>query len=325
LNEQASAFGTSRLVAALEALAQAEKEMRWSDSGRVVLEVALARLMLRPASGQAARSEASLATQAVGRTSTAQRRTDERPLQPIPAPQSPAGPDAASQSSSGGRSQPGTAAITGSGEAGGPRANGADEAEAAFDPFEHEELPSTTRRPPPQAAPSRASTPASPSSASASSRAAGLDQAQLEARWNVVIEELRRARAVTTATLLAEGRLLRADSEGLVIGFRSATLRDAWERGNHKKQLSTALHAVFGSSLPVRTDLVKEGSPAPPDPEASRSGTSRRPPAAPAISPAAAPRAGGEAAPTPGMLEGEALLHETIALFDGRIVETETE
>src|SRR5712692_6399841 len=48
LAEQAARFGTGRLVTALEALALAEKEMRWSDSGRVVLEVALARLMLAP-------------------------------------------------------------------------------------------------------------------------------------------------------------------------------------------------------------------------------------------------------------------------------------
>src|SRR5438046_5887999 len=83
LEQQAGRFGTRRLVTALEALSHAEKEMRWSDSGRVVLEVALARLML-PGAPMVASEPAT--TSAAAAAKPPDRVAERRPAAPPGAP-----------------------------------------------------------------------------------------------------------------------------------------------------------------------------------------------------------------------------------------------
>src|SRR5437667_361139 len=60
---------------------------------------------------------------------------------------------------------------------------------------------------------------------------------QLRARWKVLGEELKRARPATTAALLAEAQPVSCDGQTVVIGFRYSTLRDKWDRGDHKQRL----------------------------------------------------------------------------------------
>jgi hypothetical protein len=190
-----------------------------------------------------------------------------------------------------------------------------------FDPFEQEELPATIAR-------GRAgvdaaktgiqptnTTPSSPTEAPSSGPGLSLDH--LRARWHVLVEELKRARPATTAALLAEAQPVSCDGQTVVIGFRYSTLRDKWDRGDHKQRIGAALKSVFGQSLLVRSEVLGDRSagnggstpePSPPAPEAR---PSRSPSAKTSVPPSSAPE----------VLEGDPLVHEVLAVFEGQIVE----
>jgi hypothetical protein len=220
-----------------------------------------------------------------------------------------------------------------------------DEPPREFDPFEHEELP-------PSMAPGRSPAPAKttgggqrqPSLEREAPAGAGDGAAPnvetIRSRWNVVVEELKRGRAVTTAALLAEAEPLRCEGSALVVGFRYSILRDKWERGDNKQRLTAALRAVFGHAFSTRSEVTGdetgaagEGSGATVESEVTAPTTAGAIPAA--LGATAAPEAsptmdhGGAAARPPARrsahgsaaLEGEALLHEVIATFEGEIVE----
>lgn len=322
LAEQAAGFGTGRLVAGLEALAHADREMRWSDTGRVVLEVALARMMIG-ASADGRRvgpgSRKIEAPSVVREPEPGGLRAD-RPGAPTPRKE-PA-PSAALT--------PELSANDGPSSAPAPDRSEAPE-EEQFDPFEHEELPASTGMgPTPGARGSRAGPPAPAAvpghdaggaQVPSNERVGSPGLENVRGRWNVVIEELKRARAVTTAALLIEAEPLRSDGGALVIGFRYSTLREKWERGDHRQRLAAALQSVFSQPFPVRSEVLEE-----PAADASRppAGSDRAP--QPSVSVTKAVSGTGQpAAPAPSgapdTLEGEPLLHEVIALFEGQIIE----
>jgi DNA polymerase-3 subunit gamma/tau len=359
LEQQAGAFGTARLVAALEALSQADKEMRWSDSGRVVLEVALARLMLAGGDGTAASGQRSAVS------GSGEERTRVAPRQPSPSGNGEAGEcqppvemdrprERATPAVPSGRAAPplpaGSSGKSGAAngratEAGEPKPElePDDTADTEFDPFEQEELPPSVTRQRAGAGPARGpvgSAAGAPAGRKAAADAevesaaahvpetvegapAQLTLAQVRARWNVLLEELKRARSATTAALLAEAQPLRCDAGVLVIGFPYSIWREKWERGDGKQRLAGALKSVFGNTMQVRSEVIDAasgadtGSPIP-DPGRTPS-TDPAPPASPAP-----PAAGAARRAAPDALEGEALLHEAIAVFEGHIVEPES-
>jgi DNA polymerase-3 subunit gamma/tau len=373
LAEQAPQFGTGRLVAALEALAQAEKEMRWSDSGRVVLEVALARLMLSSAAAPAvangqhtAAREGTAARSATRPASRPADRVAESPAAPLEAdkgavhltgraaeslPRVPAKrvdgriplPEADAEAEFFRTPARGDAPLPvppplstslpqdSSSEESSPAAPPEEEPE--FDPFEHEELPPAlksggSRLPPPAAEPRRSEAPA-PAAGNGQSEAPGpspdgqISLARVRERWNVVVEELKRARAKKTSALLDEAQPQRCEGGVVVIGFRYDTHRVMWEREDHKQRLATALQAVLGQPFQVRTELIVEADDAeesgPPPPRSRSTTAAERATPKPAVRETPPVAAAGPS--SPDMLEGEPLVREVIAVFDGKIVE----
>jgi hypothetical protein len=149
-------------------------------------------------------------------------------------------------------------------------------------------------------------------------------------RWNVVIQELNRKGARPAAALLKEAQPLRIDYGELVIGFRYDTHRDLLERGENKQRLAAALLAVFGQPLRVRSELIggqttgddARGSGTAAD--SSGSVESRQPVVDDRPMPSHRPAGDNLRPPAPDTLEGEALLHEVVALFEGRIVDQVT-
>jgi DNA polymerase III subunit gamma/tau len=338
LDEQAAAFGTWRLVSALEALAQAEKEMRWSDSGRVVLEVALARVMM---SGAAPALSPGVSTA----------------LTPGPSPNAGRGVTKLSAVPGGREREPEAVAKPVNRPAPGkavekpvamsqPAATPEQTAEPVpvgepldFDPFENEELlePVAGRQSSVSDAGNGAEQLASVGPPSAGDCDGVADLAAIRRRWNVVVEELKRARPMTTSALLAEAEPLRCEGDTLVIGFRYSVLRDKWERGDNRQRLAAALQSVYGQTLVVRSEVLGDepagggksggvqaaergrGTGARSVAREATAGSERAGASAPgsAEAPPSAARSGNRS----GSLEGEALLHEVIAAFDGQIVE----
>jgi hypothetical protein len=202
-----------------------------------------------------------------------------------------------------------------------------------FDPFEQEELPPTvgSRRAPalPVAEQGDGREPVEkPGGVAANADGAPVGLDHIQARWNVVVEELKRGRAVVSAALLAEAEPLRCEGATLVIGFRQSILRDKWERGDNKQRLIAALKAVFGQPIATRSEVMGDDSTGGGSPGAPVRPTA---PAKAVASPADTPTRGdaGEATRSAAKqgsngtdaLEGEALLHEVIAAFEGQIVE----
>jgi hypothetical protein len=149
-------------------------------------------------------------------------------------------------------------------------------------------------------------------------------------RWNVIVQELNRRGAKSAAALLSGAQPLRCDDGVLVIGFQYGTHRDLLERGENKQRLAAALVAVFGQPLRVRSELIGDqtagdngrgtGTVA----GSSGSADNRAPAADDPPSLAPRPAADNPRPTASDTLEGEALLHEVVSLFDGRIVDQTT-
>jgi hypothetical protein len=301
--------------------------MRWSDSGRVVLEVALARLMLAPVGPAPAMAAANtIASPAVGGRVAEERAASPSKSTPPPPAREPAVRSASVAPTNSERPPSLTA--------GGDLRSRPPEAASTegFDPFEHEELPAAIARAPQEpvlSTPGSVQTP--PASVPETGERDALTMEQIQRRWPVVIEELKRSRSsAITAALLAEAQPVNCEGQTLMLGFRHSTLRDKWDRGDHKQRLQDALISVFGHSLPVRTTMMGDAappassSPAPPGRSTVRNGGS---PADEAVSqplPIETRPPGGRPAPSPDLLQGDALLHEVVAAFEGQIVEPET-
>jgi hypothetical protein len=199
-----------------------------------------------------------------------------------------------------------------------------------FDPFEHEELPPALQRGTSQPAPAftgpraaeAAPTAAGPGRAettrSAPDGQAGL--ARVRERWNVVVEELRRTRAKRAAALLDEAQLQRCEGGVVVIGFRYDAQRELWDGQGDSQRLAAALQAVLGQPFQVRTEKIVEADEAEERGSTPSQGRGAAPPDRPSPPAREAPAAvAGQSAPD--ILEGEPLVREVIALFDGKIVE----
>jgi hypothetical protein len=80
---------------------------------------------------------------------------------------------------------------------------------------------------------------------------------KIRRRWNVVIEELKRSKSVTTSALLSEAVPLKYEGTTLVIGFRFSVLKDKWDRGDHTQRLMSALASVFRIEVAVTAELIE--------------------------------------------------------------------
>jgi hypothetical protein len=211
-----------------------------------------------------------------------------------------------------------------------------------FDPFEQEELPEVVTG---EAAVSEGGAGVTSATPDASKRAGegdgAADLAAIRQRWKVVVEELKRARAITTSALLAEAEPVRCEGDTLVIGFRYSIHRDKWDRGENRQHLIAALQSIFGRKMAVRSEVLEDRQ-AGTGPSGGAHGAGRGRGGGTG-STGEKVAAGGERAGVPepgtavpsrstargangsGALEGEALLHEVIAAFDGQIVEDSRE
>jgi DNA polymerase III gamma/tau subunit len=316
LARQAAAFGLSRLVRGLEQLAQVEKDARWSDQSRLALEVALVRLMRLegdPSPGAVDPSPYPLPEAERGKA------TDVSPLSASgvakPRP----------ERFGGGRFPAESSGPTGAG--------GEGSTPTQDDPFTAEEArePDAAEPEAPPVPPPSRPVPPLPSQPSP-----GL--AAIQGRWSVVTEELKRRKAVNTNALLADARPVRLEGETLVVGFRYSPLLERFQQKKENQQhLEAALHAVFGARYEVRAEVLPEGSEGAPsrDVTAERftpstrepigAATGESDPAGEMLPRAATARPPARDAPTPAV-EGEApagdrLIHEVIAIFNGKIVE----
>jgi hypothetical protein len=117
-----------------------------------------------------------------------------------------------------------------------------------------------------------------------------------------------------------------------VLGFSKEILRDLWERGDHKQRLATALLAVFGQALQVRTEVIANqpggasGAGTGPTEGGPRSVEKQQPVRDERPEPAAISLPADRTRPAASdSMEGEALLHEVISLFEGQIVDQTTD
>jgi DNA polymerase-3 subunit gamma/tau len=287
LARQAAAFGLARLVRGLEQLAQVEKDARWSDQSRLALEVALVRLM----QGQ--------------------------PLPPAPSPERGGGETGPSATAPPVPSQRGTETPPANAppsplRGGGPGGRG------PSDPFAPDD---ETDVPPPPAEPTaiepeEAETqepPAPPSTPVAASEAPGL--AAIQARWGVVVEELKRRKAVSISALLADAKPVRLEGESLVVGFQFSPHVELFERKpENRQQLEAALESVLGARYRVHPAVLKTdsgdgaGSGGTGDPDMLPRNTRSAPPQTTEAAGAEAPAA-------------DRLIHEVIAIFNGKILD----
>jgi DNA polymerase-3 subunit gamma/tau len=328
LVEQAARFGTARLVTALEALAQADKEMRWSDSGRVVLEVALARLMLAPGEtghplpvGRGPEKQPAADRVADGRAPArrepAIRLSEREPAARAMDGHRPPGTEARGTASAEPPAAPMPAAE--------PRSD-----PPGLDPFEDTELPALGSKTP--ATGTRPAIEDSPPTPNSQLPTPSISLNQVRERWNVVVEELRRKGSKPAAALLDHAQPVGCDGRVVVLGFSKEILRDLWERGDHKQRLATALLAVFGQALQVRTEVIANqpggasGAGTGPTEGGPRSVEKQQPVRDERPEPAAISLPADRTRPAASdSMEGEALLHEVISLFEGQIVDQTTD
>jgi hypothetical protein len=193
-----------------------------------------------------------------------------------------------------------------------------EEEPALADPFAIDEAAEAA--PPPETEEPRAATPVAPSPPrplAPSSDAPGL--AAIQGRWSVVVEELKRRKAVNTNALLADAKPVRLDGETLVVGFRYSPLMERFQQKKENQQhLEAALQAVFGAPYRIHAELLRD--------EGDGSGEGGGAPRGEMLPRAASTPPSTAARATPSAAEGETpsadrLIHEVIAIFNGKILE----
>jgi hypothetical protein len=146
----------------------------------------------------------------------------------------------------------------------------------------------------------------------------------IQLRWTVVVEELKRRRAMKTSALISDARAVRLVGETLTVRFRYETHVEMFQRGDSRQQLEAALQSVVGGRYRVVAEhgVLDEG--------ASPPGGGSSPPSGEAPVPRRDGPSGGSGVPfarsstTPeGEEDGGAdrLIHEVIAIFNGKIIE----
>lgn len=335
--EQARLYGSPRLLAAIEVLAHTEREARWSEQPRLLLEVALVRLMHPRGEPAPVRAAAPLA-QTINRSparetkpawSAPEPRPQPRATAPEPSPfvDEPAPPAAVSfnQAVAGTELPPPPLTV------GDARAGGGDDDEdllGAFDDLEPASLSAAPVEETPRSAPEPAQ-PTAPEPAPVAPPAGELSAqlGLLRSKWRIISEELKRERKMTIHAALTDTVPDRFEADTLVIAFPNKTMAEMFSnRGKaFSDPLIAAIQRITGVQCRVRAEVggkpfagaatrKPEPSPAPAPPR----------PTAPAASNGAAgkpdpPRPSPPPAGSSGP-GGSELIHNVLEVFDGQIV-----
>jgi DNA polymerase-3 subunit gamma/tau len=308
--QQSAAQGQQRLVDALELLAQVEREARWSEQPRLLLELALFRLMYprkhvdQPGAAELdgrkeARSGARLeretspagATAARGVAAREERARQAGARAPVARERDPARPTGGADALAEASSAPGSSGDAASGSEATPPSG----AELPRLEAPDEQLESTAE----------------------GDERSGL-LALLQQKWRLVGEELKRARRPLVQAMLADTLPSRFEEDQLVISFPSATLAEVFtgKGSQFTDPLAEAVHAVVGIRCRFRAEVAGGGSGAPPArqnrPAVARRNNNASPGAAPASPAPQVPRSS-----PPG---GD-LVHEVLDVFGGTLLE----
>jgi DNA polymerase-3 subunit gamma/tau len=335
--EQAKRYGQGRLITSIEVLAQAEREARWSEQPRLLVEVAVARLMYPRESAavpqQAAPAARPAATPAPSRpqASPAPRQAARSGPPPVEAPP-PVSPSPEPQNDGKGTARPAfgkeelpppplTVGDARTGD------SGDEDLLASFadlPPSRSESLPEppparaeARSAPRPEATPQRAAveqTPAEPPPAPAASSPPATsgsgDIAGVRSKWKTVMEELVRLNKRTVQVSLVDTQPDRFEDDVLVVRFPTKTNAEMFTgRGKaFSEPLVQAVQRVTGIACRVRAE-VQKGDAAAPGPPA------KAPPSAPggpssgrAPSPASPPEPAPSAPAVPGGTGQQSLL-----------------
>lgn len=357
--EQSRGFGQHRLITGIELLAQIDREARWSEQPRLLLDVALARLMLpsaAPAAVQAPQPQAAPAASArpatprsePSRPTSTPRSTPAAPPSGplVDEPYAPAAPRQASPPSAptgrfGEDQLPPPPLTVGDARTGD---TGDDDFLAAFDMPPAATSGSTPSAAPPRPASNGATTPVSPGTSG------GPNVELIRSKWRLIGEELKRDKKRMIEAALVDTLPQRFEHDELVIHFPTGTMAEMFTRRGKEfsEPLISAIERVTGIRCRVRAEAGgKSGAGASPRPGGSS-------PTAPARSPAAnpsGPPTGARPAPatrppapavaaeplpldtpapprqaslpsTPPAPTSE-LIHDIIEVFDGQIVDAD--
>lgn len=287
LTAQAREFGLSRLIAAIELLAQTEREARWSEQPRLLVELAVARLMQPPRTGRlevepdsAPRPEPRPAARAaVTAPRSAPAAASPPPPAAVPAA-APAAPPFVEEPQSARPAESGTAAAAGFGGAPlppppltvGDARTGGREDEDDLDLFgapppPPDELPdvppasrpmpaSRTASPAPPPAPRSEPAPAAPVSTPAAPASGTPDLEVLRRKWRLVGEQLKRTNKKNIEACLVDTQPDRFEGDTLVLLFPNRTMADLFTtRGkNFSDPLAQAIQQVTGMECRVRAE-----------------------------------------------------------------------
>jgi DNA polymerase-3 subunit gamma/tau len=347
LAEQAAGFGLPRLVRSLESLAHVEKDARWSDQSRLALEVALVRLMREGTTGGDHRPPTNDQRPSTDDRRAAMGRAESRAQAarltppPDPLPQTERGQKQATPS----KTEPPDSPLRlgeGRGEGSTPPRRVSEPARAydpeapGYDPFVEEALPDPDLASMPAEAaiteeahdgfapPPAAKEPEVEAGApldTAGDDAPGL--AAIQSRWTVIVEELKRRKAMKTSALLSDARPVRLEGEKLTVRFKYDTHVEMFHRGDSREQLEAAIQSVVGGRYRVATEHGELNDAASP----GSGGASSRPGAPVPRGGQPSSGSGATFARSSPSAEGgddggaDRLIHEVIAIFNGKIIE----
>ena len=353
IQEQARQFGQARLIGAIEVLAQTDREARWSEQPKLLLELAVVRLMhprgtvaVEPVLPRpSVRSEPARTAPTPARTTPtpAPARPPLAAITPEASPfveEAPSAPPAIKE--------PAPAAF-GVGPlppppltVGDARMGGMDDDDdfALFDnvppvtaPEPPPVRPSLTGRPPLAARPTPpAAAPVQPAAASSAAAAGGasFDVELVRRKWRLIHEELKRDKKAHVQAVLVDTEPESFEQDTLVLRFPYKTMADVFAKRHREfeEALSGAIHRVTGITCRIRTEAGGSGpatagaktAPRAPTPTAPARSAAR--PSASAATPAPElPAAQRPPSPAPAMGGGTDLTHEVLEIFDGRIVD----
>lgn len=345
ITEQAGLYGAQRLLQAIEVLAHTEREARWSEQPRLLLEVALVRLMHpREETGRPAAAQPS--TPAPLRSTAA---PQQRPSQPASAQlSSRTAPRAAVEPSPFVEEPPPMAeppAATPAFEelppppltVGDARAGGGDDDEDFLSHFDElaaaparsapQVTPAVENRPEPVVTPAAQSRPEPARPAveePATAPAPGGDRSEqvnlIRNKWRLIGEELKRERKVMIQTALVDTLPDRFEVDTLVIAFPNQTMAEMFTNRKFAEPVSQVIHRITGVECKVRAAVgAKPGSK-----PAAGAQPARRPSDAgngPGQQQMATPDSLRPPAVTGGGAGGTELVHNVVEVFDGRIMD----
>lgn len=359
IQEQARQFGQARLIGAIEVLAQTDREARWSEQPKLLLELAVIRLM-HPRATVAVAAEPAAARPAARATEPA--RVPVAPARPATTPSrpplaavtsqaspfveetSPSAPpvvrDAMSTAFGAGPLPPPPLTV------GDARMGGMDDDDdfALFDnvpppaagPEPPPVRPSLTGRPPiaaratPPAAPAAAAQSVAPSSMAPAAGGASYDVEVVRKKWRLIHEELKRDKKAHVQAVLVDTEPIAFEQDTLVVRFPYKTMADVFAKRSREfeEALTGAIQRVTRISCRIRPESgdlppgaasTAANTPRPPSPTAPARAETRPAPAAAAPA-RELPAAHRPPAAAPANPNID-LTHEVLEIFDGRIVD----